>query len=342
MNKGSSRFTWKKTGLLAIALTVGLFGLTACGTSGKENNAGSTGGKPKTTVNIAINGGLNLLTIAKHKGWFEEAFAKAGADVAWQAFQSSVPMLEGISSDRVDFSFLGDGTVVTGKAANSPFTVISVTGVEGNQNSVIVKPDSPIRSIADLKGKSIAIAKGSSAHIFLIKALEKNNLKESDVKLVQLQPDEANPAFQANRVDAWGIWDPMVTIETSANRARIVESVKTMNFLAPALMIGRDKFLKEHPDLTAIYLKTYSKAAEWVKNNPDEAAEILANDSKMDKAIVKTIISNNNYINAPVSPDIEKAIQSTADILLDAGTIKQKLDASKVYDNQYLTASEKL
>jgi len=319
----------RKPALLFLVAIIGLLGLSACSSGG-----GAT--KDKVTVNIAINGGLNLLSIAKKKGWFEEEFEKANATVAWQEFQSSVPLLEGLVSDRVDFSFIGDGTVVTGKAANSPFTVIGVTGVEGNQNSVIVKPDSPIKSIADLKGKTIAVSKGSSAHIFLVKALEKNGLKESDVKIVQLQPDEANPAFQTDRVDAWGIWDPFVTIETQAGRARIVESVKTMNFVAPALMIGRDKFLKEHPDLASLYLKVYQKAVEWTRDNKDEAAEILAAERKMDKALVKTILDNTNYINDPVTPETANAIQSTADILLATGTVKEKVDASKVYDNTFL------
>lgn len=334
----------KKAGLLVLSLLLAMAVLAACGsgsdTSGSKGE-GSGSGKSKVTVNIAINGGLNLLSIAKEKGWFEEEFAKAGAEVAWQEFQSGVPLLEGIASDRVDFSFIGDGTVVTGKANHSPFTVISVTGVEGNQNSVIVKPDSPIQSIADLKGQSIAVAKGSSAHIFLIKALDKFGLKESDVNLIQLQPDEANPAFQADRVDAWAIWDPTVTIETEAGRARIVESVTTMNFVAPALMIGRDKFLQDHPDLTAIYLKAYGIAAAWVKDNIDEAAEILAKERKMEFELVKKLITNREFLNSPVTPEIEAAIQSTADILLEAGTITEQLDASKTYDNQFLEASRK-
>ncbi|MBP1995346.1 aliphatic sulfonate ABC transporter substrate-binding protein [Paenibacillus eucommiae] len=332
MNKVNHR-RLLKTGLLVLALMIGLLSLAACG----KKDASSE----KVTVNIAINGGLNLLTIAKNKGWFEEEFTKANATVQWNEFQSSVPLLEGLVSDRVDFSFIGDGTVVTGKAANSPFTVISVTGVEGNQNSVVVKPDSPIQSIADLKGKQIAVAKGSSAHIFLIKALQKNGLKESDVNIVQLQPDEANPAFQAGQVDAWGIWDPFVTTETAANRARIVESVKTMNFIAPAVMIGRDKFLKDHPDLTALYLKVYQKAVDWVGQNLDEAADILATEKKMDKALVKTLLENTHYINEPISPEIADAIQSTADILLESGTIKEKLDVSKVYDNSFFEESRK-
>ncbi len=326
----------RKTGLWLLSASLALFALTACG---KSESAGSS--KDTTTVNIAINGGLNLLTIAKKKGWFEEAFEKANAKVQWNEFQSSVPLLEGLVSDRVDFSFIGDGTVVTGKAANSPFTVISVTGVQGNQNSVIVKPDSPIQSIADLKGKQIAVAKGSSGHIFLIKALQKNGLSESDVKIVQLQPDEANPAFQAGQVDAWGIWDPFVTTEVAAGRARIVESVQTMGFVAPAVMIGRDKFLKEHPDLTALYLKVYQQAVDWVAQNPDEAADILATEKKMDKALVKTLIENTQYINNPITAETAEAIQSTADILLESGTIKEKLDVSKVYDNSYFEASKK-
>jgi len=327
--------SFKKSGLFVLALIITLIGLTACGKSSDNTNK-------KVEVNIAVNGGLNLLSIAKSKGWFEEEFATLNATVNWHEFQSSVPLLEGLVSDRIDFSFIGDGTVVTGKAANTPFTVISATGVEGNQNSILVKPDSDIQSIADLKGKQIALAKGSSAHIFLVKALEKNGMSEADVKIVQLQPDEANAAFQAGQVDAWGTWDPYVTIETSADRARIVESVKTMNFVAPAVMIGRDKFLKENPELAAAYLRVYQKAVDWVKENTDEAAEILATERKMDKDLVKTLLENTNYINEPITTDIASAIQTTADILYATGTVSTQLDVNTdVFDNSYYEASKK-
>jgi sulfonate transport system substrate-binding protein len=323
------RKTFTGFGLLTLVLVFAL-ALSACG-SGKKSS-----GNEKVTVNIAINGGLNLLSIAKQKGWFEEELGKLNAEVKWHEFQSSVPLLEGIVSNRVDFSFIGDGTVVTGKAANSPFTAISTIGVQGNQNSVIVKTDSAIKSIADLKGKTVAVAKGSSAHIFLIKALQKNNMKESDLKIVELQPDEGNSAFQTNRVDAWATWDPYVTTEVKANRARIVESVETMKIVAPALMIGRDKFISENPDLTAAYLKVYQKTVDWVNKNKDEAAKILAEEKKMDLELVKTLVNYTNYINTPITNDVQAAMQSTADILLEAGTIKNKVDISKAFNNSYI------
>lgn len=328
--------------LLLIISIIGLLLTGACSNEGTKNSSSASSNvkeesdKEKTKVNIAINGGLNLLTIAKYKGWFEEEFKKENTEVNWVEFQSSAAVLEAIASNRVDFSFVGEGSLVTGITSKIPMKAISVTGVEGNQNSIIVQPGSPIKTIADLKGKTIAIAKASSAHIFLIKALEKNGLKESDVNLIQLEPTEALPAFQTGKVDAWGTWDPYVTTEVEEGRARIVESVKTMNFLSPALMIGSDKFLQEHPDLAATYLKVYQKTVDWLPDNIDEAADILAEEKKMDKKLVKMILQNNHYINSPISEDISKSVQSTADILYKLGTIREEVDIDKAYDNSFL------
>ncbi|WP_107840857.1 ABC transporter substrate-binding protein [Metasolibacillus meyeri] len=323
MNKVIKKF--KSSFLLLV--TVALL-LAACG---KDANK-----EEEVTVNIALNGGLTLLAVAKEKGWFEEEFEKLNAKVEWHDFQSSVPLLEGLVSNRVDFSFIGDGTVVTGKAANMPFTVISTIGLQGNQNSVIVKKDSPIQSIADLKGKTIAIAKGSSAHIFLIKALEANNLTLADVKLVELQPDEGYSAFTTDKVDAWGIWDPYVTTEIQADRARILESVETMGIVAPAVMIGRDQFIQEHPELTEAYLRVYQKTVDWVNANKEETATLLAELKQMDGDLVQTLVDYTQYINTPVTNEVEKSMQATADILLDTATIKDEVDISKVYDNTYI------
>ncbi|USB33165.1 aliphatic sulfonate ABC transporter substrate-binding protein [Paenibacillus sp. YPG26] len=335
MNTKSTR--QPKITVLLMAMITALI-LSACNSTGSTSNgaSNSSSSKKEATVNIAINGGLNLLTIAKQKGWFEEEFSKVNAKVQWHEFQSSVPLLEGLVSGRVDFSFIGDGTVVTGKSAKMPFTVISTTGVQGNQNSVIVKPDSPIKSIADLKGKTIAVAKGSSGHIFLIKALQKNNMAEADVKLVDLQPGEGNPAFQTGKVDAWAIWDPFVTTEVQAKRARIVESVDSLGIVAPAVMIGRDEFIKNNPDLTSAYLKVYEKTVKWVNANKDEAAAILAKEKKMELELVKTLVNRTEYINTPVTGEVQAAMQSTADVLLKSGTIREAVDISKVFDNSYI------
>jgi len=319
----------QKFGLLVMVIVLAVT-LAACG----NKNGGSK--DEQVTVNIAVNGGLNLLAVAKKKGWFEEEFAKVNAKVEWHEFQSSVPLLEGLVSNRIDFSFIGDGTVVTGKSANSPFTVISTIGIQGNQNSVIVKPDSAIQSIPDLKGKTIAVAKGSSAHIFLIKALQANQMKESDLNIVELQPDEANSAYQTNKVDAWATWDPFVTTEVNANRARIVASVESMNIVAPAVMIGRDKFVNDHADLTALYLKVYQKTVDWVNANKEDAATLLAEEKQMDLDLVKQLVNYTNYINTPITEDVQAAMQSTADILLEAGTIKSALDISKVFNNSFI------
>lgn len=326
---------FKNTTISILLLAITALLLTACGNG--SNSAQQKGNDDeKVTVNIALNGGLTLLSIAKEKGWFEEEFAKLNANVKWQDFQSSVPLLEGLVSNRVDFSFIGDGTVVTGQAAKMPFTVLSAIGLQGNQNSIIVKPDSPIHSIADLKGKTIAVAKGTSAHIFLIKALEANHMTEADVKLVELQPDEAYSAFTTDRVDAWGIWDPYVTTETKENRARIVESVDSMGIVAPAVMIGRNQFIEEHPELTEAYLSVYQKTVDWVNTHKEETATMFADMKQMDPDLVKTLVDYTQYINSPITDEVQASMQATADILLTAGTIKNPVDISKSYDNRYI------
>jgi sulfonate transport system substrate-binding protein len=331
----------KVRGLMEIFLLTVVFALMAgCGnkeTAG-QNDAGGAKAQTKEekVVNIGIQQSIWPILIAKEKGWFEEEFAKAGAKVNWVEFQSGPAYFEAIVSDRLDFGRVGNIPVLAGQAANVPFKEIA-NGSNGEKgDAILVRKDSPIRTLQDLKGKKIAVAKGSSAYGLLYKALAKANIDPADVKIIQLQPDEAQPAFETSSVDAWAIWEPFQSTQVIKNGAKVIANGETIQSSSPGFQIVRTKFAEENPDLVVRYLKVTEKATRWQKEHPEEAVKLYAKLKKVDENIIRQVIKNSEAANLPITDEVIKNQQETADLLYDLGGLKKKVDTKEVVDNSYI------
>lgn len=318
--------------ILAVLMMVILAGCASKETTASEKK----GSKENLTVNIGIQQSLGPLLIAKEKGWFEEEFAKVGVKVKWTVFQSGPPHFEALAANRLDFGAVGNSPVIAGQAANIQFKEIALTSDGLKGNAILVRKDSSIQTLKDLKGKKIAVAKGSSGFNLLYRALDKAGLKPEDTKIIQLQPDEAQPAFETGAVDAWSIWEPFVSLQTLQKDARILADGSSLNVYSPGFVIARTAFTKEHPELVIRFLKVYEKARLFEKENRTEAIELYANAKKIDKEIVRHILENNESLNLPITEKIMQAQQATADFQYSLQAITKKIDTSQVVDNSYI------
>jgi len=339
----------KSTLLLSLLLIVAI--VAGCGNNGGNspstnkttNNVGSANdpqgedlAKKYEDVVVKVEASqIGPLLIAKEKGFFEEEFGKYGASVEFQTLQSSSQFLEAIASNRLDFVRTGYIGTITGQAANIPFTSIS-EGSNGGGDGIIVPKDSPIQSIEDLKGKKIGVSKGSSSWGLLLRALDSVGLSAADVEQVNLQPDEAQPAFQSGAIDAWVIWEPFRSTQITTQGATLIAEGKTIDVFTPAYNIVRNEFAKKYPELVVAYLNAYERALQWQNENLDEAITLLAELKSLDEATIRISLENNIATNLPISDEATASQQATADILFDLGELKEKLDVSQVIDNQYI------
>ncbi|SEB83555.1 aliphatic sulfonate ABC transporter substrate-binding protein [Paenibacillus sp. GP183] len=303
-------------------------------------NAAGTGGtqklKEKVVVNIGIQQSIWPILLAKQKGWFEEEYAKVGAEVNWIEFQSGPSYFEAIASNRLDLGRVGDLPVVSGQAADVPFKEISAGSFGSKGQAILVKKDSPLKTVQDLKGKKLAFAKASSAQSMVYKILEKGGLKPSDVQIISLQPDEAQAAFESGSIDAWGIWEPFMSTQIVKNGARVLANGESIGLKGAGFQIVRTKFADEHPDLVTIYLKVEEKTQQWQNQHLEEAIDVYAQLKKVDREIIRKVIENTQPLNLPISDEIIKAQQDVADSMYELGAIKKKVDVSKVVDNQFI------
>lgn len=335
--------TFTITALSIIALVSVLAG---CGSNSKASNEKSESDsaaapsaeatdRPHVTVNVAINGGLSPLLLAKQKGWLEEELGPLNAEVSWSEFQSGPPLLESLASKRVDLSFLGDGATISGLSANLPFEVIGLVSDGKLANSIIVPKDKGVSKVDDLKGKSVAVAKGTTAHVFLLKVLEKHGLSDKDVNLIALQPEDALPAFETGKVDAWVTWDPYTTKETASGKANVIAGAEE-GIAAPVSAIARTEFAEKNPDLVTAFLKVYKQAIDWQNANTDEAVQIYADLKKIDAGVVKALLASSAPNLRVYTQEELDAQQKSAELLLSNGFIKNKVSFQDHVEFSYL------
>ncbi|MTT32353.1 aliphatic sulfonate ABC transporter substrate-binding protein [Terrilactibacillus sp. BCM23-1] len=319
----------KKIILLLSMMTI-ILALTGCGKSNSNGNS------EDLTINIGIQQDVGPLLLAKQQGLFEKAFKKDGVKVKWTEFQSGPPQIEAMSANHLDFAGVGNAPVITAQAAGVDFKEIANTkqGLKGD--AILVPKNSAIKTLNDLKGKKIAVAKGSSGYYLLYKALQKAGLKDSDVQIIQLQPDEAQSAFNSKKVDAWSIWEPFISYQTIKNKSRVLTDEEHLGTYAPSFLLARTQFTKDHPDLTVKFLKVFEEALKWEKDHFDEAVSIYSQAKHLDKEVVKTAIINNPTITKPISSSINQAQQKTADFSYDQKIINKKIKTSEVVDNQFI------
>ncbi|MBB3110596.1 sulfonate transport system substrate-binding protein [Paenibacillus phyllosphaerae] len=356
-----------KNGYLAfIAIVAVLLLLAGCGTE-NDNQTAAAGGKETASVeaganaagkdeggqaegqaapagdpvkvNIAINGGFNPLVIAQEKGWLDEGFKKLNAEVSWSKFTSGPPLLESLVSGRVDLSFLGDGAAITGVSNQLPFEIIGLINEGKDLNTVIVPVDSPIATVADLKGKTIGLAKGTTSHVYLIKILQANGLTQQDVKLINLQFEDGQAAFEAGKLDAWVSIDPYTTLNVTKKKAKILDA-KTVIY-APVSMIAHKEFAQKHPELVVEYLKLYKQSLDWQTANPDEAAAIYSEQTKIPEDIIKLVLERSAPLLSAYTPEVLESQQASADILLENKFLKKAAVFKDAVDDTFVTEALK-
>ncbi|MCP6682467.1 aliphatic sulfonate ABC transporter substrate-binding protein [Bacillus nakamurai] len=302
--------------------------------AGCSANAGN--GQPVKEIRIGIQQSLSPLLIAKEKGWFEEAFKKEGVKVKWVEFQSGPPQFEGLAADKLDFSQVGNSPVISGQAAGIDFKEIGLSQDGLKANGILVNKGSGIQSLKDLKGKKIAVAKGSSGFDFLYKALDKAGLSADDVTIIQLQPDEAVSAFENKSVDAWSIWEPYLSIETMQHGAKILANGESTDLYSPGFTLVRTGFAEEHPEEVVRFLQVFNKAVTWQKEHKEEAAALYAKIKNLDTSVVKNVLNNTEPLNEAITDDIVKAQQDTADFQFKTKAINKKIDVKDVVDNSFI------
>lgn len=226
-------------------------------------------------LRIGFQKSAATLTLLKGDGSLEKRLAPLGIDVKWVEFPAGPQLLEGLNVGSIDFGFVGEAPPIVAQAAGANFVYVGYEGEAAAAEAVLVQKDSSIKGIAELKGKRVALNKGSNVHYFLVKVLEKHGLKYSDVQVSFLTPADARAAFEKGSIDAWVIWDPFTSAAEKQLGARQLANgvgvVKNYQFF-----LAEREFATKRADVLKIVLEESNKKGQLIKKDIKAAANQLS------------------------------------------------------------------
>jgi sulfonate transport system substrate-binding protein len=268
------------------------------------------------------------LSVLEKQASLERDLAPLGFSVEWLEFAAGPQQLEALNAGALDIALTAESPPVfvqSAQAAGGSLVYLAMTAPNGKTVSFLVHDGSPIKTIADLKGKKVAFQKASIGHYLLVKALESAGSKLSDVNAVFLPPPDANAAFSAGSVDAWVIWEPFPTRVVEGHFGHVLVDGDKLRDSANFYTTTRS-FVDTHSDVLKIFLADAARADAWSTAHPQEMAELLAPSLLID---VPTLLKMHEKYQFGVLPITEPAIskqQQVADLWFGLGFLPNKVD----------------
>ena len=263
--------------------------------------------------------------LVKQDGSLEKKLAPLGYGVEWREFPSGPPIVEAINAGALDIAHSGDAPLIFAQSAGVPFVYFGVSAISPESSGIVVPKDSPLRALAELRGKKVAFAKGSSAHYLVALALEKAGLSFADIKPVYLQPPDARAALQSGAVDAWAIWDPfLAAAEIDAQARSLTVGMK----LSPhrEFYFGRREFVDGNPALVSALLEVLQVSGKQAMDDPKATAAFLAPKLGLSLAVMeRSEARKQRYGGEPLSGQAVADQQAVADTFFKLGLIAKAI-----------------
>ena len=320
-----------------VALTASL-SLTACGSK--------TGNEAAVLDNGKVDLAKVTLTVGDQKGGSKALLSAAGQlddvpyKIQWKSFTSGPPLMEALNAGAIDVGGVGNTPPLFAAAGKSKIEVVSGAAMGAKGDTIVVPKDSSIKSVADLKGKKVAVADGSSANYNLLAQLGKAGLSYDDIQVEKLQPADALAAFTNKHVDAWAIWDPYTSqAELEANARILVDGGGLVNGMT--FQAANPGSLDEKATRTALrdYLGRIATAQVWSNTHRDEWAKVWAEETGLSQAVTRRAVDRRLAKPTPISTDITDSEQEMADAFVKAGLLPEKFDVAKFFTNDYNSSS---
>jgi sulfonate transport system substrate-binding protein len=287
------------------------------------------GDKPDV-IRIGFQKSSTLITVLKTRGELENGLEKLGVTVQWSEFTSGLPLLEALNVGGIDVTAdVADTVPVFAQAAGAKLVYVAQEAPSPTAQAIVVAADSPIKSVADLKGKKIGFAKAAGVHYLLVKSLERAGLKFSDIQPAYLTPADGRAAFESGSIDAWVVWDPFLAAVQRQAKARILsDGAEIAQY--QRYYLASEGFTKARPDVLATVFDQLQATGKWVKANPGEAAALLAPVWGLDAATIEQANSHRSYqVRAATAENLSEQ-QQIADAFLAEGLLPKKVNATDV------------
>jgi sulfonate transport system substrate-binding protein len=315
--------------IIAFAVLTLPITLLGCSSQNQTSQISSSGSQKKHTTVRIVYSKLGPLAVVRKQGTLEKRLKAEGNSVTWHEFAAGPQSLEALNANSLDITSTAESPVIFAQAAGTPLVYISTTQPSPKGVAFVVPKNSSIKSIADLKGKKIALQKASVAQYLIVQALKEVGLKFSDITPVYLPPPDANIAFSQAKVDAWIIWEPYVTRIEEQGIGRIIRDGTGLRDIGGFYSTTR-QFSKEHPEIIKAFLEEAQKAEKWSKNHPHELAQLLSKEVGIDVKTLEKVNARLDYGLLPITNKIIAKQQQIADMYYDLKLLPKKINISEV------------
>ena len=300
----------------ALALGILLLAATACSaTAGGSGGGGAAGGPGTLRIGYQKYGLANLLRVR----------GASGLRSTWSEFPSGPALTEALNAGAIDVGEVGEAPPVFAAAAGVPLRIIGVTSPAPAAEAVLVHHGSPLRSIADLKGRKVALNKGSNVHYLLLKLLRTAGLDLADVQVIYLPPAEGRAAFEARSVDAWVIWDPYLAIAQAETGARVLADGRGV-VANRSYFVASEQAVREKPEALRAFLARVSETARWAGGRRQEASALLARALGTDRRKLDAASARLASELAPLDGTVARESQQIADAFTEQGLIPGRVE----------------
>lgn len=268
--------------------------------------------------------------LMKDKGWIEAEFAKDEIDVNWVLSLGSNKALEFLRGGSLDFGSTAGSAALVGKAGGLPIKSIYVYS-RPEWTALVTAKDSGIKRIEDLKGKAVAVTRGTDPHIFLLRALDSKGLGERDIKPVLLQHPDGYTALVKGQVDAWAGLDPhMARAELESGAVLFFRDTDLNTY---GILNVREAFAERFPEIVHRVLAVYERAREYSIGHPDELRAALVAAARIPEEVARKQLAERTDLSDPAIGEAHRrTFLATGEVLQKMGVIKPDVDVAETVD----------
>jgi sulfonate transport system substrate-binding protein len=265
------------------------------------------------------------LVLLKARGSLEKRLAPMHVEVKWTEFPAGPQLLEGLNVGSIDFGIAGEAPPIFAQAAGADLVYVGDEPPASAAEAILVPKNSPIKTVAELKGKKVALNKGSNVHFLLVKLLQRAGVNYNDIDTIFLTPADARAAFERGSVDAWAIWEPFLAAAQRQTDARILADGNGVVSNHQFFLAARS-YAKKREDVIAIIIDELAKVDEWAKTDTKGAAAALQPQIGLDQATLELALSRGGYGVTPVNDAVLAEQQGIADAFYDLKLIPKHIN----------------
>ncbi|RZL66347.1 MAG: sulfonate ABC transporter substrate-binding protein [Variovorax sp.] len=266
-----------------------------------------------------------VLSLLKGRGTLEKRLEPLNVSLKWTEFTAGPVQLEALNVGSIDFGDVGEAPPIFAQAAGAPLAYVAATVPRPASEAVLIPKASAIRTVGDLKGKKIALNKGSNVHYFIVKLAEKHGLAYSDLNLVYLPPSDARAAFEKGSVDAWVIWDPFLAAAEKTLDAKVLADATGVVGNRAYYFSSLD-YVARNADVLAIVTEEINRIDQWGSANKGAFATELSALWGIPKPVVDVSVGRSQYGTAPITRAILAEQQKIADTFFDLKLIPKRIN----------------